>query len=51
MSGFLVGANLTLADVGIMEVLLAVVDFYGDHKLNEYDQIKVMILKLSKLTN
>ena len=43
-SGFLVGANLTLADVGLMEALLAIVDFYGDQKLNAYAEIKVTVL-------
>ena len=44
--GFLVGSSLTLADVGIMEILLAVDEFYGENKLNGYANIKVMIQKV-----
>jgi len=48
-SSFLVGYNLTLADIGLMEVLLSVVEFYGEDKLNDYAQIKKYIETISKL--
>ena len=41
-SGFLVGSGLTMADIGLMEVLLSVVDFYGNQKLSQYPGLKVI---------
>jgi len=48
-SGFLVGTNLTLADLGLMELLLAIVDFYGDQKLKAYTQITKYMKMISSL--
>jgi len=48
-SGFLVGSGLTLADVGLMEVLLSVVEFYGDQKLSSYPHLKKYVDMVSNL--
>jgi len=48
-SGFLVGSGLTMADIGLMEVLLAVVEFYGNQKLSKYTNVKKYVDMVSNL--
>jgi len=40
-TGYLVGSALTLADVGLMECLLMVVDYFGEEAFHDYPHIKV----------
>ena len=46
-SGFLVGEKLTLADLGLMEALLAIADYFGAAKLADYPLIKVRLDRYS----
>ena len=40
-SGFLVGNRLTVADLGLLDVLLSVIDYWGAQKLESYVNLKV----------
>ena len=41
-NGFLVGRKLSLADIGLVEVILTVDELLGNDQLNHYDEIKVI---------
>ena len=41
-SGFLVGDSLSLADLGLLEVLLAIVDYWNEEQLQEYPDVLVI---------
>jgi len=48
-SGFLVGSGLTMADIGLMDVLLSVVDYWGAKKFESYVNIKKYFDMVSNL--
>ena len=50
-SGFLVGSGLTMADLGLMDVLFSVVEFWGFQKLDTYPNLKVQLKKFWMLRN
>ncbi|XP_067675778.1 glutathione S-transferase 3-like [Haliotis asinina] len=39
-TGFLVGNSMTLADVGLIEVLLIVTEYFGEESLSDYPSLK-----------
>lgn len=40
-TGFLVGSAMSLADVGLIEALLSVTEYFGDDTLSDYPSLKV----------
>ena len=48
-SGFLVGDSLSLADLGLLEVLLAIVDYWNEDKLKEYPNVLVTMTTMSAI--
>ena len=41
-NGFLVGSHLSLADLGLFETLLAIVNYCGYDALNSHPEIQVL---------
>jgi len=48
-SGFLVGNGLTVADLGLLDVLLSVIDYWGVQKLEPYVNLKKYVDMISKI--
>jgi len=46
-TGFLVGDSLSLADLGLLEVLLAVVDYWNEEQLQDYPAVMKFYQKLT----
>ena len=44
-NGFLVGSKLSMADVGLFEVILTVEELMGIQELNDYPNIQVILFK------
>lgn len=44
-NGYLVGSKLSLADLGLLEVILTVDELLGMDQLNDYADIKVIIVE------
>jgi glutathione S-transferase len=40
-SGFLVGESVSLADIGLLEVLFNIVDYFGEEPLLDYPNVLV----------
>ena len=43
-NGYLVGYKLSVADIGLLEVILTVDELLGNDQLNDYSEIKVNII-------
>jgi hypothetical protein len=43
-NGFLVGSKLSIADIGLLEVILTVDELLGNDQLNDYTEIKVIFI-------
>ncbi|XP_067674415.1 glutathione S-transferase 3-like, partial [Haliotis asinina] len=48
-SGFLVGNSLTLADIGLLEPILSVLDYYGEEALKDYPSLQEFHKKVTSL--
>ena len=46
---YLTGDNMTFADLGLLEVLLLLVEFFGMESFDMYPKLKVMSIFLNKL--
>jgi len=47
----LVGSDMSLADVGLMEVLLSIVDYFGEERFSKFKKIKVIHYYLDSRQN
>ena len=48
-NGFLVGSSLTLADLGLLEVILTIEDYMGLEPLSPYPQIEKFLLTMKSI--
>ncbi|XP_071113664.1 glutathione S-transferase 3-like [Haliotis cracherodii] len=50
-SAFLVGGRLTLADIGLLEPILTILDYYGEEALKDYPSLQEFHKKVTSLPN